>query len=54
MGGDPWARENLQVLCGRCNRLKTARDPGKIAWWNKYHARGQAHQEEDLGQMRLF
>ncbi len=45
MGGDQWARENLQVLCGRCNRMKTARDMGTIARWKKYHGRGPAHQD---------
>jgi 5-methylcytosine-specific restriction endonuclease McrA len=43
MGGDQWARDNLQVLCGRCNRIKTAGDMGRIARWKKYHCRGLAH-----------
>lgn len=25
MGGSQWARKNLQVLCERCNKFKTAR-----------------------------
>ncbi len=37
MGGDQWARDNLQVLCERCNRIKTARDLGRIARWKKYY-----------------
>jgi 5-methylcytosine-specific restriction endonuclease McrA len=53
-GGDQGARENLQVLCGRCNRIKTARDMGKIAWWKKYHGRGLALQEGDFLQGVLF
>jgi len=40
MGGDQWALANLQVLCARCNKIKTARDMGRIAWWKRYHARG--------------
>jgi 5-methylcytosine-specific restriction endonuclease McrA len=30
MGGDQWALDNLQVLCERCNKIKTARDMGKV------------------------
>jgi 5-methylcytosine-specific restriction endonuclease McrA len=40
MGGDQWATKNLQVLCARCNRIKTARDMGAIARWKRYHLRG--------------
>jgi 5-methylcytosine-specific restriction endonuclease McrA len=54
MGGDQWARENLQVLCERCNRIKTARDMGKIARWKKYHRRDPAHQEGNSRQVLLF
>ena len=54
MGGDQWARDNLQVLCGRCNRLKTARDMGRIARWKKYHCRGGAHQPGSSRQVLLF
>jgi 5-methylcytosine-specific restriction endonuclease McrA len=54
MGGDQWARDNLQVLCGRCNRQKTARDLGKIARWRKYHGRGLAIQEEDFQNIVFF
>jgi len=54
MGGDQWARDNLQVLCGRCNRLKTARDMGRIAWWKNYHCRGGAHQPGSSRQVPLF
>jgi 5-methylcytosine-specific restriction endonuclease McrA len=46
MGGDQWARENLQVLCRRCNRIKTARDMGDIARWKKYFGRGLALRED--------
>lgn len=54
MGGDQWARDNLQVLCGRCNRLKTARDMGKIAWWKKYHCRDLAHRQGNSRQVRFL
>ncbi len=46
MGGDQWARENLQVLYRRCNRIKTARDMGNIARWKKYFGRGLALRED--------
>jgi 5-methylcytosine-specific restriction endonuclease McrA len=46
MGGDQWARENLQVLCETCNKIKTAADMGKIARWKKYALRG-IYPEED-------
>lgn len=42
MQGDQWARDNLQVLCGRCNRIKTARDMGNIARFKKYYGMGRA------------
>jgi 5-methylcytosine-specific restriction endonuclease McrA len=45
MGGDQWAPGNLQVLCARCNRIKTARDMGAIARWKRYHLRGMARPE---------
>jgi 5-methylcytosine-specific restriction endonuclease McrA len=54
MGGDQWARENLQVLCKRCNRIKTARDMGKIARWKKYYGRGPTLQEDNSRQVLLF
>jgi len=54
MGGDQWARDNLQVLCVRCNRIKTARDMGNIARWKKYYVRGSAHQADDSRQVLLF
>ena len=54
MGGDQWARDNLQVLCGRCNRIKTARDMGRIARWKKYHCRGLDHREGNSWQVVLF
>jgi 5-methylcytosine-specific restriction endonuclease McrA len=54
MGGDQWARDNLQVLCVRCNRVKTARDMGKIAHWKKYHCRGLAHREGNYRQAVFF
>ncbi|MFY9801182.1 MAG: HNH endonuclease signature motif containing protein [Methanoregula sp.] len=54
MGGDQWARDNLQVLGGRCNRIKTARDMGRIARWKKYHGRGLAHREGNSRQVVLF
>ena len=53
MGGDQWARDNLQVLCERCNRIKTARDMGRIARWKKYHLRGRAHREGASRQVLL-
>jgi 5-methylcytosine-specific restriction endonuclease McrA len=40
MGGDQWAIDNLQVLCSRCNKIKTARDMGAIARWKRYVRRG--------------
>ena len=40
MGGDQWAIKNLQILCVRCNRIKTARDIGRIVRWKRYHGRG--------------
>jgi 5-methylcytosine-specific restriction endonuclease McrA len=54
MGGDQWARDNLQVLCRRCNRIKTARDMGKITRWKKYHGRGLAQLEDNSRQVLLF
>jgi 5-methylcytosine-specific restriction endonuclease McrA len=54
MGGDQWARDNLQVLCGRCNRQKTARDMGKIAHWKKYHRRGLVQREGNYRQVVFF
>jgi 5-methylcytosine-specific restriction endonuclease McrA len=53
MGGDQWARENLQVLCRRCNRIKTARDMGKIADWKRYYGRGLALREDSSRQVLL-
>jgi 5-methylcytosine-specific restriction endonuclease McrA len=53
MGGDQWARENLQVLCRRCNRIKTARDMGEIARWKKYYGRGLALREDSSRQLLL-
>lgn len=46
MGGDQWDVRNLQVLCARCNRFKTARDMGAIARWKRYHRRGLARPED--------
>lgn len=46
MGGDQWDPRNLQVLCARCNRIKTARDIGAIARWKRYACRGLARQED--------
>jgi 5-methylcytosine-specific restriction endonuclease McrA len=54
MGGDQWARDNLQVLCKRCNRIKTAWDMGRIARWKKYYLRGWDHQEGASRQVLLF
>ena len=54
MGGDQWAMDNLQVLCGRCNRIKTARDMGRIARWKRYHCRGVVHPECNSRQVLLF
>ena len=53
MGGDQWDRENLQVLCRRCNRIKTARDMGNIARWKKYYGRGLALREDSSRQILL-
>jgi hypothetical protein len=46
MGGEQWAADNLQVLCARCNRIKTARDMGAIARWKRYEGRGMGRKEE--------
>jgi 5-methylcytosine-specific restriction endonuclease McrA len=46
MGGDQWDVKNLQVLCARCNRIKTARDMGAIARWKRYEQRGLARPED--------
>jgi 5-methylcytosine-specific restriction endonuclease McrA len=46
MGGDQWDTGNLQVLCARCNRIKTARDMGAIARWKRYYLRGLARPED--------
>jgi len=46
MGGDQWATDNLQVLCARCNRIKTSRDIGAIARWKRYELRGMGRVEE--------
>ena len=54
MEGDQWARENLQVLCRRCNRIKTARDMGRIVRWKKYHLRGLARPEDTTRQLTLI
>ena len=54
MGGDQWAPGNLQVLCSRCNRIKTARDMGRIAHWKRYHGRGLRIKEDMPRQTRLF
>lgn len=35
LGGDQWARENLQALCESCNKTKTAKDLGQIARYKK-------------------
>jgi len=36
MGGSQWDRDNLQVLCEKCNKWKTAKDMGKIAAWKRH------------------
>jgi 5-methylcytosine-specific restriction endonuclease McrA len=46
MGGDQWDAGNLQVLCSRCNRIKTARDIGEIARWKRYERRGLDRSED--------
>ena len=46
MGGDQWDAGNLQVLCTRCNKIKTARDMGAIAQWKRYERRGLARPED--------
>ena len=53
MGGDQWARDNLQVLCERCNKIKTARDMGRISQWKKYHCRGMVHHADNSRQVIL-
>ena len=45
MGGDQWDVHNLQVLCLRCNRIKTARDMCAIARWKRYEQRGRVRPE---------
>ena len=54
MDGDQWARDNLQVLCGRCNKIKTARDMGRITRWKKFHRKGLASEGESSRQVRLI
>jgi hypothetical protein len=46
MGGDQWDARNLQVLCARCNTIKTARDMGAIARWKRYEKRVQDRPED--------
>jgi 5-methylcytosine-specific restriction endonuclease McrA len=46
MGGDQWALDNLQVLCARCNKIKTAQDMGAIARWKRYVRRGMGRVED--------
>ena len=46
MGGDQWSVDNLQVLCARCNKIKTAQDMGAIARWKRYVRRGMGRMEE--------
>jgi 5-methylcytosine-specific restriction endonuclease McrA len=53
MGGDQWAPGNLQVLCARCNRIKTARDIGRIVRWKRYHGRGPGLMEDSSRQALL-
>jgi 5-methylcytosine-specific restriction endonuclease McrA len=53
MGGDQWAPGNLQVLCARCNRIKTARDIGRIVRWKRYHGRGPGIREGSSRQALL-
>jgi 5-methylcytosine-specific restriction endonuclease McrA len=54
MEGDQWARDNLQVLCKQCNKIKTARDMGEIALWKKYYARGRTLCNDKTRQVLLF
>jgi 5-methylcytosine-specific restriction endonuclease McrA len=54
MGGDQWARDNLQVLCEKCNKIKTAKDMGRIAAWKHYHERGIPPGEDTTRQMLLL
>jgi 5-methylcytosine-specific restriction endonuclease McrA len=49
MGGDQWARENLQCLCEKCNKWKTAKDMGRIA---QYRHIGKV--KNDTHQLKLF
>jgi 5-methylcytosine-specific restriction endonuclease McrA len=46
MDGDQWDTRNLQVLCPRCNRIKTARDMGAITRWKRYCRRGMDRSED--------
>jgi 5-methylcytosine-specific restriction endonuclease McrA len=58
MGGDQWARENLQVLCWKCNLWKTAKDFGKIAHHKRLKGRADLaldiSPEDSTRQMTLF
>lgn len=54
MGGSQWARKNMQVLCERCNKEKTARDMGRIASWKRHHKTGIEVIEDRTQQVPLF
>jgi 5-methylcytosine-specific restriction endonuclease McrA len=54
MGGDQWARKNLQVLCEKCNKIKTAKDMGRIAAWKRYNSRGLPVPEDRTRQVPLL
>ena len=48
MEGSMWDRENLQVLCERCNKQKTARDMGRIAAWKYFQVKEHGTQQITL------
>jgi 5-methylcytosine-specific restriction endonuclease McrA len=52
MGGAMWDRDNLQVLCSSCNKAKTARDMGRIAWFKRTRRIGPIREDMSL-QMSL-
>ena len=42
LGGDPWAEDNLQLLCVDCHHVKHGRAPrtARMASWDEAEARG--------------
>lgn len=44
LGGEEWELKNIQTLCLKCNKIKTAEDAKKIAAlrrWEKQEKKGQ-------------